>query len=544
MARTVLIESRLNSLKLCESQGQPRKGCLGRMEGICADFANPTRNGRFYSRELWENVFNSDLVKEALESKTLIGELDHPEDRFEPLAQEACIVLTDYTFDDTNQVLRAGFDILDTQKGRILKSLLDYGCVMGVSSRGQGDTIQNGEYEEVDPATYDFACFDVVLTPAVQTARQAVVESAGKKDSRLKALTESFKNEIIKAKSVNELHNIKTVVEAAKLPNTQEILSDIDTKCKSFTEGKTISKKDKEDLHNAKIAVNRLTRQLESLRTKTINERKDYQDTLASMSTTILAYQHREARLTENLSVSRQNALELKKQLIAKRREASLAESAAVQRVETKLSEATDTVTQLSERLFKAENSIANANAARDTACEKLRESRRVVSQLQSEKSILERSEKDLKAEIEHLTSENSRLSNKLNESVKAQKAEAKSLAEAANRAKQKDLADKKKLSENLSDMREGYIKLSAQTSGLPESTIRSIVNDSMSVNQINEAIKAECDKRDRYNKLPFHTGAVKPTMTVESKSIRPSNEDSELAESRKFMEMASGLSD
>ena len=95
MAKSVLIESRLNSLKLCESQGQPRKGCLGRMEGICADFANPTRNGRFYSRELWENVFNSDLVKEALESKTLIGELDHPEDRFEPLAQEACVVLTD-----------------------------------------------------------------------------------------------------------------------------------------------------------------------------------------------------------------------------------------------------------------------------------------------------------------------------------------------------------------------------------------------------------------------------------------------------------------
>ena len=65
----VLIETRLNSLKLCES-AQVRKGCLGRLEGICADFVNPTRNGRYYPRKLWENVFNDDLVKEALETKT------------------------------------------------------------------------------------------------------------------------------------------------------------------------------------------------------------------------------------------------------------------------------------------------------------------------------------------------------------------------------------------------------------------------------------------------------------------------------------------
>ena len=171
----VLIETRLNSLKLNESY-KPRKGCLGRMEGICADYANPTRNGRFYSRKLWEKVFDNDLIKESLESKTLIGELDHPEDRFEPLAKEACVVMTDYKFDDDNQVVLGGFDILDTPAGRILKSLLDYGCVMGVSSRGQGDIVQNAEFEEVEPDTYEFACFDVVTTPAVASARQHVTE--------------------------------------------------------------------------------------------------------------------------------------------------------------------------------------------------------------------------------------------------------------------------------------------------------------------------------------------------------------------------------
>ena len=83
----VLIETRLNALKLTESKNPPRKGCLGRMEGVCADFKNPTRNGRLYSRKLWDKVFNDSLFQEALQSKTLIGELDHPEDRFEPLAK-------------------------------------------------------------------------------------------------------------------------------------------------------------------------------------------------------------------------------------------------------------------------------------------------------------------------------------------------------------------------------------------------------------------------------------------------------------------------
>lgn len=542
MAKSVLIESRLNSLKLCESQGQPRKGCLGRMEGICADFANPTRNGRFYSRELWENVFNSDLVKEALESKTLIGELDHPEDRFEPLAQEACVVLTDYSFDDQNQVLRAGFDILDTQKGRILKSLLDYGCVMGVSSRGQGDTIQNGEYEEVDPETYDFACFDVVLTPAVQTARQAVVESA-KSKSRLKALEESFHTEIKNAKSINELDNLKAVVEATQLPNAQKIVSAIDTRCKSLTEGKTISEQTKEDLHTAKIKINRLEKQISKLNDKTITEQREYRDNIESLSTKILAYQHREARLTENLAAARQNNLELKKRLIAKDRKVAL-ESAATTNVETKLTEATDTVTRLSERLGRAEHNITKANVARDKACSDLRDVRKQLENVKREKAILDQSVKDLQEEIANLNSENSRLSNKLDESVKAQKAEAKSLAEAADRAKQKTLAEHKKLSENLSDMRNSYIKLAAQHHGLNESVVHSLVNESMSASQIDEALKTERNRLDRYNELPFHTGQVKPTMTVESKSIRSSNEDTEMANSKAFMERAAGLTD
>ena len=33
------------------------RGILGRLVGPCADFINPTRNGRKYTEELWDKVF-------------------------------------------------------------------------------------------------------------------------------------------------------------------------------------------------------------------------------------------------------------------------------------------------------------------------------------------------------------------------------------------------------------------------------------------------------------------------------------------------------
>ena len=39
---------------------------LGTLEGPCADFIDGTRNGRHYSEELWDTVFNDPIVNEYL----------------------------------------------------------------------------------------------------------------------------------------------------------------------------------------------------------------------------------------------------------------------------------------------------------------------------------------------------------------------------------------------------------------------------------------------------------------------------------------------
>lgn len=166
---------------------------LGRLEGPCADIIHPTRNGRLYSDQLWEKVFNSDVVKEYFACGGIFGELGHPADRAETDMEKICVCMPRPPVRGEDGRLIGQWDILNTPNGRILKCLCDYGFKMGVSSRGTGDVINGFDGQEsVDPDTYQFEAFDIVLLPAVKSARLRLMkESVGNKTLQ-QALTESL----------------------------------------------------------------------------------------------------------------------------------------------------------------------------------------------------------------------------------------------------------------------------------------------------------------------------------------------------------------
>lgn len=160
-----------------------KRGILGRLVGVCADFFSPTRNGRRYPEQLWENVFNDPIMKERIENGVCYGELGHPTDREETDMSKIALCLAEVPKKGKDGKLRAVFDILNTPNGRILKSLCDYGSTIGISSRGSGDleTDFDGN-ESVNPDTYNCEGFDAVLIPAVKEARlEYVTESLNKK---------------------------------------------------------------------------------------------------------------------------------------------------------------------------------------------------------------------------------------------------------------------------------------------------------------------------------------------------------------------------
>ena len=162
---------------------------LGRLYGPIATCIERTRNDRLYNKPLWEKALKDEIFLEKVATKALFLELGHPADREETDMKQACACIPEVpkiVGDD----LCAYVDILDTPNGRLLKTLVDYGFVPGISSRGSGDVMENNQ---VDPETFFLETWDIVQLPAVKKARLNVYESLDSSNLKLKkALKESY----------------------------------------------------------------------------------------------------------------------------------------------------------------------------------------------------------------------------------------------------------------------------------------------------------------------------------------------------------------
>lgn len=145
---------------------------LGKLRGKIASASEKSRNGRHYTEEFWDTLFDSDLFKEGLENKVYIGELYHPEgDNYEQvhLDDRGAIVLTDVKKDNNLDYIGT-FEILPTKAGECMRKLLDVGVKFGVSSRGLADQDSNvfGRHEAEN---YDLITWDAVAFPGLKGCR-------------------------------------------------------------------------------------------------------------------------------------------------------------------------------------------------------------------------------------------------------------------------------------------------------------------------------------------------------------------------------------
>ena len=239
--------------KLSEAEQKARR-ILGRLTGVIAETKKPTRNGRGYSIELWENVFENPIMKEKIANRCCFGELNHPADRTEIDIEKVAICLAEQPKKSKDGRLYGVFDILDTPNGRILKTLCDYGCKIGISSRGQGDIItdHNGD-DVVDPDTYECECFDAVLIPGVEAARLTyVTESLNTKKSLKQTLTESLDaaSEDDRVIMKETLENLNLILEDKEEEIVDEIVDDevdVEDEIETAAEDEVIDDTDSED---------------------------------------------------------------------------------------------------------------------------------------------------------------------------------------------------------------------------------------------------------------------------------------------------------
>ena len=134
------------------------------LSGIMQMAETVNGNGRVYpSSVLMKEVKNyQKLVKE----RRALGELDHPEDSVINLKNASHIVTSCWM---EEKKVMGKIKVLDTPSGKILRSLVEGGCAIGISSRGMGSVTESNGQTIVEE-DFQLICFDVVSEPSTPGA--------------------------------------------------------------------------------------------------------------------------------------------------------------------------------------------------------------------------------------------------------------------------------------------------------------------------------------------------------------------------------------
>tara|TARA_B100001094_G_scaffold214961_1_gene209021 strand:+ start:376 stop:990 length:615 start_codon:yes stop_codon:yes gene_type:complete len=121
-------------------------------------------NGRMYPKRILEREVKN-YARLVQESRAL-GELDHPDSSVINLANASHMVTKIWM--EGNKCMGT-IRVLDTPSGNILKSLVESGVKLGISSRGMGSVKENNGVTLVED-DFQLICFDMVSDPSTPGA--------------------------------------------------------------------------------------------------------------------------------------------------------------------------------------------------------------------------------------------------------------------------------------------------------------------------------------------------------------------------------------
>lgn len=465
-------------LQLLESTATPTGSYTGvvlaTLDGPVMDYVNPTRNVRLYEEELCDEVHDSDYVQELLDTKNALGEPDHPmryQNRLDIHYPEVSHAWRNFRKVPESGCYYATFDILDTPNGRILKTLIDYGVKLGVSSRGSGRTITRNGRVVVDKNTYKFITFDIVCMPGNKIARLPVTNESV--DST-KNLTEQVE-QLLESKDLDLLKSIKPVLNfLSENAEVGSLLERVDEAIKT-DDGNTITESATNDLLEAYATIRELESQLET-KDSII---KNLSGENASLTESISSLQNTNAELSEKLTKSKDLAVtQLKKEQSARR----LLES-----TEIKLGEALSANQDLQEKL----NLTTRNGSMNESVVQQLRKTIEDESEQHAEQiGSLQESLEKANADLDYMT-------------------------------------DQLQYKEDCYNaVMSKYLSVRCSQLGLNESLIRQTLNESqlssLSIEEIDQQLRESMIRKPKANRPAPLTESISKEIKVEGTSVQP----------------------
>jgi len=136
------------------------------IKGVFMQSDVKNRNGRIYPKEILQKEVLR-YNREFIEKKRAFGELGHPDGPTVNLERVSHMINALYP-EGSNFIGEAR--VLDTPYGKIVKSLIDEGARLGVSSRGMGTLANVGGANVVKDDFYLATAADIVADPSAPDA--------------------------------------------------------------------------------------------------------------------------------------------------------------------------------------------------------------------------------------------------------------------------------------------------------------------------------------------------------------------------------------
>jgi len=167
--------------EIVESNEVDGEHIIAKVRGVFFVPDGRSRNGRYYPKELWENVISDPEVKAKLKSKAMYGTVGHSQKIDDDAILKGLVshIVTSMEIEGGKGIGEAL--ILNTPAGKNLNTILQAGGSMFVSTRADGTF--EGKHEGlpiVSPKTYNFNTVDFVLDAGFVEANPSLAESYNK----------------------------------------------------------------------------------------------------------------------------------------------------------------------------------------------------------------------------------------------------------------------------------------------------------------------------------------------------------------------------
>lgn len=208
----VIISKSTTPVKLNENESSLSSNKRYILEGVFGvvntDTNKPNRNDRIYDEsEYLPHImeFRSELSKGI----PILGELDHPVDgpegpRFEVLLKNASHRILDLWYDKAHKLVMGKLEVLDTPNGKIVKSLIDAGIPIYVSSRASGFVNPNKHVTIHKIFTWDIVAKPGFEEAQVRRVNESLCESYNTYLTKLEESSSRYNNVALKYNVLNE----------------------------------------------------------------------------------------------------------------------------------------------------------------------------------------------------------------------------------------------------------------------------------------------------------------------------------------------------